>query len=250
MNAHDDNDRNDLRYAEYALGILDADARAAVAREMTRSEAAAVAVALWQRRLAPLTSDIEPVSPPTRLWQRIRHVLQFDAPMQASRLPFWENLRLWHWIGIGASAIAVASITLMVTTPRREPHTVVGTTVMVSSIKQSNGVAGWTATMDLERKQIVVVPATPDATPQGHSTELWLIPEGQKPISVGVFTSNATTTLPLSPTLLSQLASTATLAVSIEPIGGSPTGQPTGPVIGQGAISGAPASRGHGNPTA
>jgi hypothetical protein len=33
--------------------------------------------------------------------------------------------------------------------------------------------------------------------------------------------------------------------VSVEPIGGSPTGQPTGPVIAKGAISTAPRAQGH-----
>jgi anti-sigma-K factor RskA len=46
----------------------------------------------------------------------------------------------------------------------------------------------------------------------------------------------------LNAELLSQLGPTAALAVSLEPPGGSPSGQPTGPVIAKGAISGAPAA--------
>jgi anti-sigma-K factor RskA len=117
---------------------------------------------------------------------------------------------------------------------------------MVSSIRQVNGIAGWTATMDLSRKEVVVVPATPAAIARDRSTQLWLIPAGKKPISVGVFASDATTVLPLSAELMSQLGPTAALAVSVEPMGGSPTGQPTGPVIAQGAISGTPAVRASG----
>ena len=48
MNTPDDSDNNNLRYAEYALGVLDADARAAVAQESLVNEQAAAAVALWQ----------------------------------------------------------------------------------------------------------------------------------------------------------------------------------------------------------
>jgi anti-sigma-K factor RskA len=47
-------------------------------------------------------------------------------------------------------------------------------------------------------------------------------------------------TLALDPALLARLGPTAALAVSVEPIGGSPTGQPTGPVIGKGTIAAAP----------
>jgi anti-sigma-K factor RskA len=111
---------------------------------------------------------------------------------------------------------------------------------MVSSIRQDNGVTDWTATMDLDRKQIVVVPASIPAVPNGRSTQLWLIPAGKAPISVGVFVPDHAAVLPLSAQLLAQLGPTASLAVSYEPPGGSPTGQPTGMVIAKGAISGAP----------
>ena len=50
MNTHNGDDRNNLRYAEYVLGVLDADARAAVAREIASSDEAATAVARWQQQ--------------------------------------------------------------------------------------------------------------------------------------------------------------------------------------------------------
>ena len=92
---------------------------------------------------------------------------------------------------------------------------------------------------DLDRKQIVVVPAASANIAADRSTQLWLIPAGRAPMSVGVFKPGAVTVLPLSATLLAQLGPTAALAVSVEPAGGSPTGQPTGPVIAKGAISAA-----------
>ena len=250
MNTIDENDRNHLRYAEYVLGVLDADARAAVAQEIATNDEAATAVGLWQRHLAPLAEDIPAQSPPREVWDRIVHTLQMNRPTAPrERGSLWNNLRLWQWIGIGASALAAACVVVVLTRPQPEvPAAVAG--LMVSSIKQDNGIAGWTATMDLQRKQIVVVPATPSPIGANRSTELWLIPAGQKPISVGVFTADATTTLSLSPALLAQLGPTAVLAVSVEPQGGSPTGQPTGPVIGKGAISGAPANAAHGQTVA
>ena len=93
--------------------------------------------------------------------------------------------------------------------------------------------------------QMVVVPAGPTAFERGRAPELWLIPAGQKPISVGMIMPDKPTTLVLDAALLSRLGPTALLAVSVEPIGGSPTGQPTGPVIAKGAISTAPRAQGH-----
>ncbi|TAN00659.1 MAG: hypothetical protein EPN40_03600, partial [Rhodanobacteraceae bacterium] len=44
--------------------------------------------------------------------------------------------------------------------------------------------------------------------------------------------------------LVARLDPTAALAVSVEPPGGSPTGQPTGPVIAKGAIGASAESSG------
>ncbi len=198
MNTPDDSDNNNLRYAEYALGVLDADPRAAVAQEILVNEQAAAAVALWQRQLAPLAEDIGEITPAAYLWSGIRQALQLDAPTPPAQRPsLWENLRLWQWIGAGTSLVAAACLVLLVVTPLRQqpPPSVVTAGLMVSTIKQENGIASWTATMDLQRKQIIVVPASPGAIAPDRSTELWLIPHGQKPVPVGVFAADGVTTL-------------------------------------------------------
>ena len=47
MNTAAEEANHNLRYAEYVLGVLDADARAAVAQEIQTTDEAAAAVALW-----------------------------------------------------------------------------------------------------------------------------------------------------------------------------------------------------------
>lgn len=243
----EDGDRNHLRYAEYVLGVLDADARAAVAHEMATSDEAAAAVALWQTRLAPLVETLPEVAPPDEVWARIRHALNWEVASQRRVLPsFWSNVRLWQWIGVGATLVAAACVVLLVIAPVRKAPEGVRAALMVSSLRQDNGVADWTATLDLDRKQVVVVPAASASIARDRSVQLWLIPAGQAPISIGVFRADTTTVLPLAATLLARLEPTAALAVSVEPLGGSPTGQPTGPVIAKGAISGAVISSGAG----
>jgi anti-sigma-K factor RskA len=243
MNAVADNGNgnDNLRYAEYVLGVLDADTRAAVAHEVQTSSEAATAVAIWQRHLMPLAEEIAEVAPGPYVWARIRDALKLDQQPVASQPSrgLWNNLRLWHWVGIGASALAAACLVMIAIEPRTPPPAA-STGYMVASINQDNGVTGWTATMDLDRARIVIVPASPQSIVQDRAPELWLIPAGQKPISVGVIARDKPITLTLSPNLLAQLGPTAALAVSVEPLGGSPTGQPTGPVIAKGAISGAP----------
>lgn len=245
MNSPIDDGNHNLRYAEYVLGVLDADTRAEVAREMASSDEAATAVALWQRRLIPLADTITEVTPAPYVWARIRDALQLDQPVRNEVRPragLWNNLPLWHWLGLGAGALAVALL-VVVSLPRSVPTpTAINAGYMAATIQQDNGSTGWTATLDLQHARMIVVPATPIAFEAGREPELWLIPPGGKPISVGMIARDKPTTLPLAPALLAQLSTTAALAVSVEPTGGSPTGQPTGAVIGKGAIGTAPDS--------
>lgn len=235
MNSTFESDKDNLRYAEYVLGLLDADARAGVAREITSNPEAAAAVALWQRHLTPLAVEIADESPPARVWTLVRERLGWDLPVK--RIGMWESLLLWRWVGVGATAIAacLAVVSVMhtsptaITAPSNAP-------LMVSSIAGDNGVAGWTATMDIDRAELLVVPATPTAVATDRNTQLWLIPQGGAPISVGVFPPTDPKRFHLDKALLDRLGPTAALAVSLEPVGGSPTGQPTGPVIAKGAI--------------
>ena len=240
MNIPSDHEHDDLRYAEYVLGALDADARAAVEREIRDDPQAAAAIAMWQRHLLPLSEDIPAVAPADYVWTRLQSELGFihETPTPApTHRRLWDNLPLWRWLGISASVLAMACLVVMLTVPRRAP-TAIAASYMVSSIQQDNGVAGWTVTMDIQHAQMVVVPATPAVTASNRSPELWLIPPGGKPMALGVIARDKPTTVQLRPDLLARLSAQALLAVSVEPLGGSPTGQPTGPVVAKGTISG------------
>lgn len=255
MNTPLDHEPEDLRYAEYVLGVLDADARAAVEREIASDPHAAAEVARWQQNLLPLVEDIAPVAAPDNVWIRIQNVIDEPArreqpdPEQTpepKRTSVWDSLAVWRSLAFSAGAIAVACIVALIVVPRTHITQPVAPTVayMASTITQTDGQVGWTATMDLQHARMIVVPAKPQAIATGHAPELWLIPAGQKPIAVGLIDTTAPTTITLDPKLLARLGPTAALAVSIEPPGGSPTGQPTGPVIAKGAIGTAPATSG------
>ncbi len=235
-----DEESADLRHAEYVLGVLDAPGRSSVEREIETSAQAAASVSDWQRRLNPLADALPEESAPARVWTRISALL---LPPRSSRSTqpegLWQSLALWRWVGIGASALAAALLVVVWLRPL-SPAARPG--YMASTIQQTNGAAGWTVTMDLQDARLIIVPATPQAIPQGRAPELWLIPAGARPMALGMIASDHPTTLSLARTSLAQLGPTAALAVSIEPPAGSPTGQPTGAVIGTGAIRPAPVS--------
>jgi anti-sigma-K factor RskA len=239
MNTPVEHPTDDLRYAEYVLGVLESDERAAVEREIAASSAAAAAEAQWRERLLPLAEQVPAQAPPERVWGRIRAALQFDAA-RSGGTRLWDNLRLWHWLTLGSGALLAAACAalffILVHRPAAPPIP-----YMAATITEHGGQVGWTATMDISKARMVVVPAAPQPVQPGRTPELWLIPAGGRPIAVGLISTRAPITLALSAGLVARLGPTARLAVSIEPQGGSPTGQPTGPVVAAGPIGAAPA---------
>lgn len=245
MNTHLDHEPEDLRYAEYVLGVLDADARAAVEREMAADPHAAAEVERWQHYLLPLAEDILDVTPPHQAWTRILDRIGLaQLPRRTThareRHGWWNNLALWRGFAFGSGIVAAACIIALIVLPRTRMAQPVASALayMASTITQTDGQVGWTATMDVTHDRMIVVPAKPQPLPPGRAPELWLIPAGQKPIAIGMIDTHAPTTITLDKALVARIGPTAALAVSIEPPSGSPTGQPTGPVIGKGSISG------------
>ncbi|WP_028225365.1 anti-sigma factor [Paraburkholderia ferrariae] len=237
----------ELSGAEYALGVLDAHERRAVERAAEADPVLRAAIERWQDRLAPLAGDLRPLAVPARVWTRIERDLGFlparDTPPPAA-LAWWSNLRLWRVVGVGASmaAVALAIVNVVVLREARGPAPATPValapagTYMVATLARPDGVAHWTATVDLRRSEMVIVPAVKPAIRADRATELWLIPPGEKPIALGVFPADAPARMSLPPAVVAQLSARAVLAVSIEPPGGSPTGQPTGPVVATGPM--------------
>lgn len=261
MNTPLDQEHPDLRYAEYVLGVLDADGHARVEQEIEQNTQAAHEVLWWQDHLIPLAEDVAAVAPPAYVWARIQEALDHaqTAPARPDSVDkqtdsgLWGNTRFWHWFSLATSAVAAACLVLLIAVPRqtptpaRAPQAQVPATpgpsvFMTAKIVQDNGTAGWTATMDATQGRMILVPAAPEAIASNKVTELWLIPPGAKPISLGVIPTDRTANVKLPAAIVAQLGPKALLAVSLEPPGGSPTGQPTGPVIGKGAIEAAPSA--------
>ena len=70
----------------------------------------------------------------------------------------------------------------------------------------------------------------------GKDFQLWMIEGKNAPVSMGVIPTGPTVHIELTPALQQKLAQGAVLAISVEPAGGSPTGQPTGPVVATGDL--------------
>ena len=217
---------DELLAAEYALGVLSGTERAAAERLQQRDAKFGALVAAWETRLAPWAREIAEVSPPPRVWDAISAALPGEPQPQAG---LWQSLAFWRGFAL-ASALAAACLAVVIYV-----GAIGGAQPLVATIEGS-GHRVFVATVDTKRGTVAVVPAAfaADAT---RVPELWLIPADGKPRPVGVVHAGRITTLTLSADLAALAKSSVVLAVSLEPPGGSPTGLPTGPVIGTGKLT-------------
>lgn len=217
---------DEMLAAELALGVLSGAERAAAVARAAREPAFARLVEAWEMRLAPWAGEIDEVTPPPQVWNAIAAAL----PAQPQRPSLWQSL--WFWRGLtfatGTLAAACLGALIYLGTLSSQPP-------LVASI-DGGGRHHFVATLDTRRATIAVSPAA-FAADAARVPELWLIPADGKPRSVGLLRADQTVTLTLPADLAVLAKSNATLAVSLEPPGGSPTGQPTGPVIGSGKLT-------------
>ncbi|HEY7576893.1 MAG TPA: anti-sigma factor [Acetobacteraceae bacterium] len=206
---------HDLLAAEYVLGSLEGDERREAERLLTVDPAFARSVAAWQQRLAPLACHAAPVQPPAELWRRIEAGIAPAAT--ADILPLRHRVRVWQTATAAALAIAASLAAFIVLRQPEQPRVAV-----LSPL--SGGAPVLMATAETSGRMLVR-PTVSIPVPAGKDLELWALAQGEtKPYSLGVLPASGRQ-------LTARLAPNTQLLVSLEPKGGSPTGQPTGPVL-------------------
>ncbi|MDQ3482487.1 MAG: anti-sigma factor [Pseudomonadota bacterium] len=225
--------------AEYAIGLLEG-GDLVRARGLLRTDGEfAAEAARWAGHLAQLLEEIEPVVPPTRVLAAVEDRIAEPQHRSGNVYQLRRRVNIWRGFTAGASAIAASLALVLVTRPDpveqvAPPSDLAGP--MVATMAAEDSDARLVATWDPADRRLVVAAAGGMEAVAGHSHELWVIPAGGTPRSISVI--SGTTPMQLRPTgqVADELAEGATLAVSVEPTGGSPTGQPTGPVIAAGAL--------------
>ena len=211
---------------EYVLGVLDEPDATEVAEALTTNIDLRRAVTFWEEQLNPLSELASPTLPPPGTWEAIEARITKPASKPIAP-PFWERVALWRWSTAGFAAAAAALALWIATTPAPGPRFV----AILHAPQQDQ--ASWVATAG---RSGLVVRAIAAATPPGDRVfELWAIaPGATRPRSLGVIPPDGELRLGTVPP---DLRNGATLAISVEPVGGSPTQQPTGPVVFVGLVT-------------
>jgi anti-sigma-K factor RskA len=220
--------RLDALAAEYVLGTLPSRVRVRLARIARTDTVVAGAIRTWEQRLAPFAEAAPPITPSPRLWRVIALRLGLEPVRTATAAPWWSRLAFWRGFALASFTAALALGVTMLSPKPEQPIVVV--------LAGPDAKPALLATMSRGDRQVTVKTVGGAPVPPGKSLELWMLPDGSPPRSLGVLpaTGVGRLTLPALPDVA--LAQVPALAVSLEQAGGSPTGAPQGPVLYTGAV--------------
>jgi anti-sigma-K factor RskA len=227
-------DDDDLAAAELVLRLSDDDEAAALQARAARDPVFSARVDRWQERFAPLYAEIVPVPAPHTMWDRI--AAQLIDPVDALR----RRLRRWQW-ATGAAAAMAAALAVMVVRPVARPPIAASLPtsapaplLAVAQLSDDRGTP--LLAVGIERRSGRVSIRRQDLHEDGRVPELWLIPAGGAPRSLGLIPANGRLDTLLPDDLRSGIDKGVTLAVSMEQAEGAPHAAPAGPIVATGAL--------------
>ena len=221
---------------DFALGALCRDERRAAELRLRSDPAFRAMVEAWRADLSSLDDETPATEPPEDLWANIAaEILPIKVVIvPTKRRGLWNSLSLWRGLALGsaaAAAIAIAQIGSPPASPAGPPQ------LLVAALAGADGRPLLSAAYDPLRGSVVLTPATQRDDIAGKSPQLWVIEGKNPPRSLGVIDIQGPNAHAISSKQLIGLQAGATLAISIEPLGGSPTGLPTGPVVATGKLT-------------
>ena len=254
MDIHRHPELLDRLAAAYAIGTLRGGARRrfeALARERAPVRAAAL---VWQSRVASMTELAPAVTPSPVVWTRIHNLIEAEreqAAMAAARAEpappvpagWWRSLALWRGAaGAGALATVLAVITTVGLRDRMGAQidelqaklSAQPQIEYVAVLNDEQASASMLVTFDPKNRKLTLQRVGGYQEAADKSLQLWALPPGSKPRSLGVLTPERLLQLAAGE---SDVREVPARAVSLEPKGGVPseTG-PTGPVLFKGAL--------------
>lgn len=228
-------DKDKWLAAEYALGVLERDDLRAAEQRADNDPAFRKIVEDWQQQMTPMLSEVDPVAPPAAVWEKIEARTSGEVSRQTTSL--WDSLSFWRGLSGVSTGLATAALGALLFLPGIGVFTNPsdGSRPLIATLTAEGQAPAFVARFDPATGALFVRTSAGDAA-DTRVPELWLIPGDGVPRSLGLLAGAGSGSLVLNRENRSALADGITLAVSLEPAGGSPTGAPTGPVIASGKL--------------
>lgn len=218
---------DDLLAAEYVLGGLPKAEHAELALRVERDAAFAQLVAEWEERLVPMAEGFIPADLPPSVKRALDLRLFGQPPAQRG---IWSSLAVWRGLAVAMTAAFLLAVTL----PGLRPSPT--TARLAASLTAEGSNVTYLVLYDSATGSVSLAHMSGDPV-EGRDFQLWIARGAEAPVSLGVIPAGVSTRVPVTSDQIRALMTTAAhMAISLEPPGGSPTGQPTGPVLAVGDL--------------
>lgn len=210
---------------EYVVGTLQGPARRRFERLIQMDAAWREEVETTAQRFNVLIEPLPPTPVPNRVWEQVQQ-RTMPSPPRTVRLSWWERLGFWRGFALAASALSVLlAVYIAFTALSPAPATYI---VVITDDAQQQ--ASWVMTTEAEASRLTIEALKPNPLPAGRVFQLWVKLPNETPVRpVGLISASGRTTLSVATSLATHLGTAEKFGVSVEPPGGSPTGQPTTP---------------------
>lgn len=256
--------------ASYALGTLRGGARRrfeALARNNAGVRAAAM---IWQSRMSSVAELQAQSVPSPAVWTRIENLVNAEkqaATMRDARARaqaedqrgvransvWWASLGLWRGGAVAGALVAVVALSAgfnlnqLNGSLRGQVAKLTGDKQQLAAqlaaapeiqyvavLADDKSSASMLVTFDPKNKRLLIKRVGGFQAQADKSLELWALPAGGAPKSLGVLSGEPVIRLTAAS---SDVREVPTLAISLEPLGGAPAGGgPTGPVLLKGSL--------------
>ncbi|WP_194721991.1 anti-sigma factor [Noviherbaspirillum malthae] len=230
--------------AEYVLGTLRGGARHRLEEWMSDEPLLRQTAAEWRERLYPLAEFGAAVQPSPQVWDRIEKTLDLrgrrNTPRRMFRHKLIESLHFWRGVGVASTALVGLLAAVLLARQAEPPVPAASHVAVLLDAKNSPALLVSVNTginTNTDRRLLTVKVLARLGIAADKSLELWAVPQQGAPRSLGLLATDGTITLPLPDDVTPLQA--ASLAVSLEPKGGSPNrNAPSGPILFKGAWAG------------
>jgi len=222
---------DEILAGEYVLGVLSLEARRRIETRMVSDQPFARLVARWQSNMASFNGEYQEQQPSVTIFQAIERRLFVENQKVEVRHGLWNAIGFWRGLSCVTSAVAAAAIFYIAAAQFTQAPT--DANGVVAELSAPNDPVALRVSFNPTDGRLRIIPVADQSAEK--SLQLWLVPGSGAPTSLGVFEAGADGELLIPAELRSRIGQGATLAVSVEPRGGSPTGLPTGPVIASGS---------------
>lgn len=264
MNISEHPELLDQLAARYALGIMRGSARRRFEFHARQSATVRARTLLWQERMHAMlelpSSSSSSAQPSPNVWKRIENslsglphrIMQTSPILQQMQTALARMRQQLVWWRAGAAFAGIAAVvgTLFAL---QSSQSLEGSGQQIAQLERQlqqqaaqqqvqyvavladeKSDASVLVTFDPDKKRLVLQRVGGYQEAADKSLQLWALPPGQAPQSLGVMGSDKVLKLTAAP---DQIKNVPTLAISLEPKGGVPSsGGPTGPVLFKGAL--------------